>query len=71
MFYRSVSQIAKKLHLPQEEIERLKPIIDRFPMQIPAYYLNLIDPDDPDASSRAVYLWLTAVQDSVVRVLMR
>jgi len=48
MFYRSVSQLAKKLHLSQAEIERLEPIVDRFPMQIPSYYLNLIDPDDPN-----------------------
>ena len=48
MFYRNVSQLAKKLHLTQEEIERLTPIVERFPMQIPTYYLNLIDPDDPD-----------------------
>jgi lysine 2,3-aminomutase len=48
MFYRNVSQLAKKLHLSQEEIQRLTPIIERFPMQIPAYYLSLIDPDDPD-----------------------
>ncbi|MFH1880269.1 MAG: KamA family radical SAM protein, partial [Bacillota bacterium] len=48
MFYRSVSQVAKKLHLSQEEIGRLEPIAEKFPMQIPAYYLNLIDPDDPD-----------------------
>lgn len=30
-----------------------------------------IDPDDPDAQTRAVYYWLTAVQDSLVRALMR
>ncbi|HKC27527.1 MAG TPA: DUF2017 family protein [Jatrophihabitans sp.] len=30
-----------------------------------------VDPTDPDAQPRVVYYWLTAVQDSVVRVLMR
>ncbi len=48
MFYRDVSQLAKKLRLSQEEIDRLAPIAERFPMQIPSYYLNLINPDDPD-----------------------
>jgi len=47
MFYRSVSSLARKLHLTQEEIDRLEPIVAKYPMQIPAYYLNLIDPDDP------------------------
>ena len=48
MFYRNVTQLAKKLHLTQKEIDRLEPIIAKYPMQIPAYYLNLIRPDDPD-----------------------
>ena len=48
MFYRDVSHLAQKLHLSQEEIERLTPIAARFPMQIPSYYLSLINPDDPD-----------------------
>lgn len=48
MFYRSMPQLAEKLHLSQEEITRLSPIADRFPMQIPSYYLGLINPDDPD-----------------------
>ncbi len=48
MFYRSVASLAQKLRLTQEEIDRLEPIVERYPMQIPAYYLNLIDPDDPD-----------------------
>jgi hypothetical protein len=30
-----------------------------------------VDPGDPDAQPRVVYLWLTAVQDSVVSGLMR
>jgi hypothetical protein len=30
-----------------------------------------IDPTDPDAQPRVIYYWLTAVQDSVVHVLMR
>jgi hypothetical protein len=29
-----------------------------------------LDPDDPDAQRRAVYHWLTGVQDSMVRALM-
>lgn len=48
MFYRNIAQLAEKLHLSDEEIERLIPIAERFPMQIPSYYLNLIHPDDPD-----------------------
>lgn len=30
-----------------------------------------IDPDDPGAGQRAIYHWLTATQDSIVRALMR
>lgn len=30
-----------------------------------------IDPTDPQAQSRLIYYWLTAVQDSIVRGLMR
>lgn len=30
-----------------------------------------IDPDDPQAQQRAIYYWLTAVQDSLVNALMR
>ncbi|MBN1776639.1 MAG: KamA family radical SAM protein [Clostridiales bacterium] len=48
MFYRSVTKLAQKLHLTQEEIDRLEPIVAKYPMQIPAYYLNLIDPNDPE-----------------------
>ncbi|MDT4934378.1 MAG: hypothetical protein QOK11_2270 [Pseudonocardiales bacterium] len=29
------------------------------------------EPDDPDAEQRAVYYWLTGMQDAVVRALMR
>jgi len=29
-----------------------------------------VDPDDPDAELRAIYHWLSAVQDSVVSELM-
>lgn len=32
---------------------------------------QLLDPDDPDAGSRAAYLWLTAVQDGLVHALLR
>ena len=50
MFYRSVESVAKQLQLTQEDINRLEPIAQKYPMQIPAYYLNLInfnDPEDP------------------------
>jgi hypothetical protein len=30
-----------------------------------------IDADDPEAGQRAIYFWLTATQDSLVRTLMR
>ncbi len=30
-----------------------------------------IDPSDPDAQTRAIYQWLTALQDSLVRAAMR
>lgn len=30
-----------------------------------------IDPDDPGAAQQAIYYWLTGVQDSIVRALMR
>lgn len=29
-----------------------------------------LDPDDPDAQVRAIYQWLTALQDSIVRAVM-
>ncbi len=48
MFYRRVSQIAEILHLPKEEADRLEQIADRYPMLIPSYYLDLINPEDPE-----------------------
>lgn len=65
MFYRSVSSLAQKLRLTQEEIDRLEPIAEKFPMQIPAYYLNLIDPGDPNDPIRkmAVPAFLEADKD--------
>ena len=50
MFYRNVSQLAKKLHLSAAEIERLAPIVERFPMQIPVL---LPEPDRPGRSRRS------------------
>ncbi len=48
MFYRSLLPLTQKLHLTPEEVAKLEPIVENYPMQIPAYYLNLIDPDDPN-----------------------
>ena len=65
MFYRSVSQIAEKLHLTKPEIDRLEQITAQYPMLIPSYYLDLINPDDPRDPIRkmAVPSHLEAGQD--------
>ncbi len=39
---------ALALNLSDEEIIKLKHIIDRYPMSVPKYYLSLINKDDPD-----------------------
>lgn len=49
-FYRTAEDIAPLLSLNKEESSRMKEILARYPMQIPEYYLALIDfsnPDDP------------------------
>ena len=47
-FYRTAEDIAPLLGLSKEEQSRMKQILERYPMQIPEYYLNLIDFSDPD-----------------------
>ncbi|HOK48573.1 MAG TPA: KamA family radical SAM protein [Sedimentibacter sp.] len=39
---------ALNLKLSEDEIEKLKQIIERYPMSVPRYYLSLINKDDPD-----------------------
>ncbi|MEG3640425.1 KamA family radical SAM protein [Magnetococcus sp. PR-3] len=45
---RDIDQLAAALALPADEEEALRKIIDLHPMNIPRYYLNLIDPKDPN-----------------------
>jgi len=44
----TVRELEKYLPLSHEEIKNLQAVADRHPMNIPRYYLNLIDPNDPD-----------------------
>ncbi len=39
---------ALNMNLPDDEINRLRDIINRYPMSIPRYYLSLINQDDPN-----------------------
>jgi lysine 2,3-aminomutase len=39
---------ALNVELTADEIEKLKQIIERYPMSVPRYYLSLINKDDPD-----------------------
>ena len=43
---RSVVELKERLRLSDEEVERLKRIEERYPLCIPDYYLDLIDPED-------------------------
>ena len=47
-FYRTTEDIAPLLKLNENEKARMTEILERYPMQIPEYYLNLIDFSDPD-----------------------
>lgn len=40
--------LGEALDLSEEQVEKMAGIIDRFPMRIPQYYLDLVDRDDPD-----------------------
>jgi len=44
----SVEQLESYLPLSPEEKKNLQKVADRHPMNIPRYYLDLIDPNDPD-----------------------
>ncbi|MDT8442406.1 MAG: KamA family radical SAM protein [Desulfuromonadales bacterium] len=44
----SVAELAESLPLSAEERRDLEKVTARHPMNIPRYYLELIDPDDPD-----------------------
>lgn len=44
----TVDELTAYLHLAPEEESALRKIVDIHPMNIPRYYLNLIDADDPD-----------------------
>lgn len=39
---------ALNLSLSDDELDKLKQIIERYPMSVPKYYLSLINKDDPD-----------------------
>ncbi len=44
----SAEALKDALNLTDEEEAKVNEVIEHFPMRIPEYYLNLIDPDDPD-----------------------
>ena len=48
MAYANAEQIAERLHFTEEDVFRINQITDQYPMLISEYYLNLIDPDDPN-----------------------
>ncbi len=43
----SIDQLAETLQLPPEDFGDLRQVVDLHPMNIPRYYLSLIDRDDP------------------------
>lgn len=65
MAYAKVEQLAKRLNFTEEDISRINEIADQYPMLIPEYYFNLIDPDDPDDPIRkmSVPSYLEAGED--------
>lgn len=46
--YRSVSSMKDVLGIADDELAELQKIEEKYPVCIPAYYLDLIDPNDPD-----------------------
>ena len=46
--YQDADTLGKALGLPEDEVEKLREVVERFPVRIPQYYLDLIDKDDPD-----------------------
>ena len=45
---RDIDQVLSYLGITGEEAETLRKVAQRYPVSIPPYYLNLIDPSDPD-----------------------
>jgi KamA family protein len=46
--YTSAEELKEVLGLCNEEVRELDRVTRRYPMKIPAYYMNLIDPRDPE-----------------------
>lgn len=44
----SVDELKKYVDMTPEEAEKMKDIVDRFPMKIPRYYLDLAEKNNPD-----------------------
>ena len=45
---RDIDQVLPVLGITGEEADTLRQIAQRYPISIPPYYLNLIDPSDPE-----------------------
>ena len=43
----NIDQLAKILHLSNEQKEQYEAVIERFPMMITPYYLSLVDTNNP------------------------
>lgn len=62
-FYRTAEDLAPLLRLNESEQTRMAEILEHYPMQIPEYYLNLIDFSDPDDPIRRMCIPSTAETD--------
>lgn len=47
MWYTSIVRLRERLQLTDEEARAIQAVADRYPMRVPDYYLDLIDPADP------------------------
>ena len=45
---RDIDQVLSALGITGEEADTLRKVAKRYPVSIPPYYLNLIDPSDPE-----------------------
>lgn len=45
--YRSIDDVKDRLQLSAEEVDAIREITKRYPLCLPPYYLDLIDPTDP------------------------
>ena len=51
---RDVGKLDRYLKLTSEDAQRIEEISERYPICIPPYYLNLIDPENPDDPIRRI-----------------